>query len=174
MGTAVDGLAGKLDEQAQQILTWAIGKRFREPCEACDGAGVTGDRGAVGPKCVFCDGRGTIAGRRNFAEQIALVHSEVSELYEKIGDDNGEVAKELMKIHGKLSKILEADRSTKPSQPPVMDEHCPQFTNTEVEVADIFIRLLDMGAAYGWKVGPAMEAKLDFNDTRPPKHGKNY
>jgi hypothetical protein len=81
---------------------------------------------------------------RNKAEVIALVHSELSEALESMR-------------HG---------------EPP--SEKIPDFSNTEEELADAVIRLLDMSAGFGYRVGPAIRAKLAYNRTRPYKHGKQF
>lgn len=81
---------------------------------------------------------------RNLGEQIALMHSELSEL-------------------------LEANRRDKGA-----DEHCPEFSNVEIEAADLILRLLDTATAYGWRIGDAIIAKHNYNTTRPRKNGKKY
>jgi len=88
--------------------------------------------------------------RRNSGEQIALIHSE-------------------------LSEALEAMRN---GDPP--DEHCPQFGNVVIELADAVIRICDMteGSATnlvkGTFLGAALIAKHNANCLRPHKHGKEF
>lgn len=78
---------------------------------------------------------------RNDGEALCLVHSEVSECLEAIRNGN----------------------------PP--DDKCPAFTNTEIEAADAIIRLMDLAAKRGWRLGAALVTKLLYNRTRPHRHG---
>jgi len=80
---------------------------------------------------------------RNKGEQIALIHSE-------------------------LSEMLEAVRN------PGQDSHCPEFSAEAIEWADAMIRLLDYGLGHGLPMLDALRAKMDFNKSRPPKHGKAF
>lgn len=202
------GLSGFTDEFSKYIVDWAIRKNFRQPCKLCGGT-----RTYAEATCTHCGGTACEPDSRNVGEQIALIHSEVSELWEKFGsmlppgndieirlnkiyedldaldselihktgtappedfEHPCSVPEILLKMHQKLSKVLENARKHKPGQKPIMDEHCPQFTNTEIELADIFIRMADFAGAYNLRLGAAIEAKQKFNETRPPKHGKNF
>lgn len=71
-------------------------------------------------------------------------------------------------IHSELSEMLEAIRKPAPS------DHIPEFTGVEEEAADVLIRLLDLCAGRGLRIGEAVEAKMRFNATRPRKHGKAF
>ena len=81
---------------------------------------------------------------RNFGETIALIHSE-------------------------LSEALEGHRHGNP-----MDEHCPLFTSVEIELADAVIRILDLAGSKPnlFRIGAAIAAKMEYNLSRPRKHGK--
>lgn len=81
---------------------------------------------------------------RNSGELIALVHSELSELLEALRDGNGESL------------------------------HLLGFNQAEEEAADVMIRLLDMCAYRGWRIGDAVIAKMAYNMTRPARHGREF
>lgn len=54
------------------------------------------------------------------------------------------------------------------------DEHCPEFTNEEVELADAIIRLLDLAEYRKLRLPAAILCKMDYNATRPYKHNKQF
>jgi hypothetical protein len=71
-------------------------------------------------------------------------------------------------IHSELSEALEGLRKPGP------DEHCPEFTKVEVELADTIIRIMDIAAGNNWKVAEALVAKFEYNLGRSYKHGKEF
>lgn len=81
---------------------------------------------------------------RNMGEQIALMHSELSEALEGHREGNNP------------------------------DKHCPEFSSVEIEFADCIIRMMDTSHAYGFRVAEAIIAKAKFNNSRPYKHGKKF
>ncbi len=85
--------------------------------------------------------KGWWEGDRNEGELIALMHSELSEALEAIRKGN----------------------------PP--DDKIPEFTGVEAELADVIIRIMDLAAAKGYRVGEAVVAKINYNKNRPYKHG---
>ena len=71
-----------------------------------------------------------------------------------------------------MSEAAEALEALRKGNKP--DEHCPQFSGAEVELADVVIRIMDMAEARGWNVAGAIVAKHEFNKSRPYKHGKEF
>lgn len=68
-------------------------------------------------------------------------------------------------MHSELSEALEALR--KPTQP----SHIKNHSQLEEELADVVIRIMDYSAARKLNIGSAIIAKIDYNTTRPKKHG---
>jgi len=72
-------------------------------------------------------------------------------------------------MHSELSEALEALRHGNPES-----EHIAGFSGVEEEMADLIIRALDMCAARGYRIGEAMGAKMNYNETREYRHGKQF
>ena len=77
-------------------------------------------------------------------------------------------AQKLMLIVSEVSEALEADRKD------LLDSHLPEYPGLQVELADAIIRILDMCGGYNIPIGEIVEAKLEYNASRPFKHGKAY
>ena len=76
--------------------------------------------------------------------------------------NNGEI---IALMHSELSEGLEALRKD------LSSDHIPDFKGIEEELADVIIRILDMAPARGWLIAEALIAKIEYNKTRPHKHG---
>lgn len=86
-------------------------------------------------------------------EDIALMHSELSEALEDIRA--GKPIAELM------FDVVEDPRSMNKGKP----------CGVPSELADCVIRILHFSARHGIDIGRAIEEKMMFNETRPYKHG---
>lgn len=86
-------------------------------------------------------------GNRNFGELISLCHSELSESLEEKRDNK--------------SAFYFAGIPEKPE-------------GFGVELVDCMIRILDICGAFNIDVDTIIEAKHEFNKTRPPRHGKEF
>lgn len=124
------------------------------------------------------------------SEQLELPLKEKSEFFTKvdfvahfnaIADEVHATAKEkgwwdedrndgecLALMHSEISEALEGLRK------PKSDEHLPMFDSVAVELADCIIRVMDFACAREIPVAEALIAKMDFNKSRPHKHGKKF
>jgi len=66
----------------------------------------------------------------------------------------------LMLIVTEIAEAMEGVRKNIP------DDHLPQYTMEEVELADALIRIFDYAGGHRLRVGEAMIAKLEYNKTR--------
>jgi NTP pyrophosphatase (non-canonical NTP hydrolase) len=71
------------------------------------------------------------------------------------------VSELLMLIVSELGEACEADRKE-------------DWNNLKEEIADTFIRLGDMCEALDIDIESEIRKKMDYNKTRPMKHGKRY
>lgn len=68
-----------------------------------------------------------------------------------------------------VTEVAEACEALRHNNPP--DDHIPEFSGAEAELADAVIRIMDHAEARGWRVAEAIVAKSKYNKTRSHKHG---
>jgi NTP pyrophosphatase (non-canonical NTP hydrolase) len=89
------------------------------------------------------------------ASKLALIHSEVSEALEALREGNHAA------VLGSNS-LIETEE----------DEHPGKPYGFMSELADIVIRVGDLAGIVGGDLEAALELKMEYNETRPFKHGK--
>lgn len=86
----------------------------------------------------------------------------------KFSRNHGEA---LMLIVSELSEEFEAARKGKQDEP---SEHIPEFSAREEEFADVIIRIAEYARGVNINLAAAVIAKMEFNETRPYKHNKQF
>lgn len=93
-------------------------------------------------------GDGTKAVMWNIDQKLMLIVGEVAEAHEEL------------RTHKDLKHVY------------YRDDGKPE--GFEFELADVFIRLMDLAGALGIDIGARVAEKHAFNQTRPYKHGRNF
>ena len=103
--------------------------------------------------------------KRTFGELIALCHSELSEALEEYRNGNSEIdiyskckSEEIKKVGQGGCGVCKYCALNKPEGIPI-------------ELADVVIRIFDICGLYGIDLEKAINLKMEYNETRPQKHG---
>ena len=81
--------------------------------------------------------------------------------------ENCSIPTKLCLMHSELSEALEAVRNGNPP-----DNHIPEFSGLEAELADVVIRIMDLSHKKDLRVAEAILAKIEINAARPVMHGR--
>lgn len=109
------------------------------------------------------------------AEQIALMHSELSECLEFIRAKPQPRCPNGCNAGFNMLDSALTDCCACNAQPvfgPKMDDHVPSLTGEAAELADVLIRIFHYCGKRGIDLGQAVLLKHQYNITRPYKHGK--
>lgn len=109
--------------------------------------------------------------RERFIKAWEEIQSEVHQIAVSKGwwDTDRSDGEIIALIHSELSEALEACRKEYPS-----DKHLPHRGNLEVELADAVIRIMDWAGEMGLDLCGSLLDKVEFNRSRPHKHGKIF
>lgn len=77
------------------------------------------------------------------------------------------VPEKLMLTVSELGEAMEGHRKS------LKDEHLPEFTSVEVELADAVIRIFDLGGAKNYRIAQAIAAKMEYNAKRADHKPEN-
>lgn len=80
-----------------------------------------------------------------------------------------ETGTSLMLVVSELGEACEAYRHGNPPS-----EKIKAFSHVEEELADVVIRLMDFCEYHKLDLSGAMIAKMEYNQSRPHKHGKEF
>ena len=96
---------------------------------------------------------------------IALIHSELSEALEEEREGNA-----VMYFHDCVTGEAKTDVAE------LRDDHSGRFKPEGLasELADVVIRTADLCGHLGIDLETVIRLKMDFNETRPYKHGKKF
>lgn len=112
--------------------------------------------------------KGFWEGQKNVGELLMLVVSELGEAIE--AHRKGKIASFNMLKHMQKEGYTWEDSNV--SFKSAFEEEIKD--TFEDEIADAIIRLLDLSAGLGIDIGWHIDQKLNYNKSRPHKHGKAY
>lgn len=103
----------------------------------------------------------------NLASSVFSANVEKGFWENGVNEPNG-VPLKIALMHSELSEALEAYRAN------IKDDKLPQYDGLWVELADTVIRILDLCGAHEIPIGQIIKEKLEYNKSRPYKHGKAF
>ena len=109
----------------------------------------------------------TIYGLVNDAHKMAVEHGFWTSF-----KDTSKIPEKLMLVVSELSEALEEYRAGGSISDVRLEDGTKKPIGFATEIADAVIRLADLAGEYGIDLEDVIRTKMEFNKTRPFKHGK--
>lgn len=97
---------------------------------------------------------------RSFGDEVALVHSELSEMIEAFRKGENPYTGRITNDDNYVKYVNSSESN-----------YIPKPEGIVSEAADVIIRILDMAGRYNWNLEDVYKAKMSYNDSRPMRHG---
>lgn len=86
-------------------------------------------------------------------------------------EQGGSYARKMIESSMLMLTVSELAEGMEGIRKDINDDHIPEFSMIEAELADAVIRILDHAEAFGYRLSDAIIAKMDYNEGRPHLHG---
>ena len=141
---------------------------------------------SISPSAQKLDWKGSLEAVADDIHKTAVEHGwwdDLARMQQQIGNavapldeiaksrHQAELAYQLSKMMLICSEVSEAVEGLRDHNK--ADDKLPQYKMVEVEMADVLIRVFDLCKKFDWNVIDAMLDKMEYNKSRPYKHGKS-